>query len=114
MQVCADQIVGEPDASGAVQFSEARVGRARLERVCVRNRGLAPVPAAAPPGVPAPCHWKRNVPRLEACRVTLRGRSEFDARDVTIAGDVAFEVPDGYRMEARPFRTPCLRLRARE
>lgn len=99
MQIRADNIVGEADTAGAVRFSESRVGRARLERVTVRNRGLADTVAAAPAAGAMPCHWKRNVPRLEACSITLRGRSEFDARDVVIAGDAAFTVPDGYRME---------------
>lgn len=44
----------------------------------------------------------RQVDRHEACRVLLRGRSEFEARDVTLAGDLTFEVPDGYRMTVSP------------
>jgi len=70
MQIRADNIVGEADTAGAVRFSESRVGRARLERVTVRNRGLADTVAAAPAAAATPCHWKRNVPRLEACSIT--------------------------------------------
>ncbi len=36
--------------------------------------------------------------RKEALRITLHGQSEFEARDVTLAGDLSFDVPDGWRM----------------
>eukprot|EP00892_Ulva_mutabilis_P001452 jgi/Ulvmu1/11307/UM074_0022.1 len=99
--VHAEQPLGAPDADGAVRFSATHVGRARLEGVTIRNRGLDACAGAegGNGGGPPPCHWKRDVPRLEACQITLKGRSEFVARDVTIAGDAAFEVPDGQRCE---------------
>lgn len=48
-----------------------------------------------------PCFWKRKVPRAESCSILLRGRSEFVARGVVIAGNALFEVPDGQCMEVR-------------
>ena len=36
--------------------------------------------------------------RKEALRITLHGQAEFEARDVTLAGDLSFDVPDGWRM----------------
>lgn len=102
MQVHADQVVGEPDAEGAVEFSDTQVGRVRLERVTIRNGGGGG--ASGPPanGRRTPCHWKRDVPRAAACRIVLHGRSEFVARGVVIDGDVRFEVPDGQCWEVRP------------
>ena len=68
-----------------------RAGRVRLHNVRVANRG---VDWASKHNV----YWRHKVARHEACRILLRGRSEFEARDVTLAGDLTFEVPDGYRM----------------
>jgi hypothetical protein len=34
--------------------------------------------------------------------VRLRGNAEFDARDVTLSGDVMYDVPAGWRLSLRP------------
>ncbi|KAF8056255.1 UGP3 [Scenedesmus sp. PABB004] len=47
---------------------------------------------------PGNVYWQHRLCRHEACRVLLRGRSEFEAYDCTIRGDQTFEVPDGFRM----------------
>lgn len=45
--------------------------------------------------------WRHKVKRRESCRIHLIGRSEFEARNVTLKGDVEFTVPDGFRMIVR-------------
>ncbi len=39
-----------------------------------------------------------QVTRKEALRITVHGQAEFEAHDVTLTGDLAFDVPDGWRM----------------
>ena len=39
-----------------------------------------------------------QVQRHESCSISLHGRSEFSASDVSLRGDQSFEVPDGYKM----------------
>lgn len=98
LRVAADNVVGHADAaSGIATFSDA-CGRARFERVRVENAGVDY-------GAAGNCFWRQAVARRGSCTVLLRGRSEFDARDVTIAGDVTFEVPDGHRLEVRARRS---------
>eukprot|EP00775_Hariotina_reticulata_P001592 gene1592-1932_t len=47
---------------------------------------------------PGNVYWQHKVNRHEACRVILRGKSEFEAYDCRISGNQVFEVPDGCRM----------------
>lgn len=76
-----------------IAFSE-KCGRILLEDVTVVNKGID---WSHPENV----FWQHKVGRKEAMIVFLRGRSEFDARGVTLAGDCVFDVPDGYKMEVR-------------
>lgn len=112
VQIHAENVVGAADSSGTVRFSHTDAGRARLEDCTIRNQGIdrsnkgngsngkAHAGSSAPEASPeTPCFWKRKVPRAEACRIVLRGRSEFVARSVEITGDVLFEVLSGQRME---------------
>ena len=39
-----------------------------------------------------------QVTRRESARITLHGNAEFQASDVTLAGDCEFDVPAGQRM----------------
>ena len=66
-----------------------------MEGVTVRNKGVDWEASSSN------VYWKHDVKRHEALRVVLRGRSEFDARDVVIEGDRLFDVPDRCRMEVR-------------
>ncbi|KAL4457941.1 hypothetical protein ABPG75_012806 [Micractinium tetrahymenae] len=71
-------------------FSQ-RCGRLRLHNVRVANAG-------ADWGHPDNVWWRHSLVRREACTILLHGMSEFEARDVTLPGDLTFEVPDGCRM----------------
>ena len=71
-------------------FSEA-CGRVRLHNLTVRNAGIDWAD-------PSNSYWEHRVARRAACRVTLCGRSEFEARHATLSGDIRFVVPDGHRM----------------
>ena len=73
----------------------SRNGRARLEDVEVDNAGVAW-------GDPQNVLWRHRLSRREAAEFVLRGRSELDARGVTLRGGVRFEVPDGKRLVLRP------------
>jgi hypothetical protein len=63
----------------------------RLEDVRVDNAGVDY-------DAPSNRFWEHRVSRREACEIVLEGRSEFEARGVTISGAARFVVPDGYRM----------------
>ncbi len=39
-----------------------------------------------------------QVQRHESCSITLHGRSEFEASNVTLKGQQSFDVPNGYKM----------------
>ena len=93
LRLLADNAVGHRDPSGHTQFS-GDCARVRLENVSVSNRGIDY-------DAPKNCFWKRAVTRREACTVQLRGRSEFAAQDVTLRGNVHFEVPHGQSMMVR-------------
>jgi UTP---glucose-1-phosphate uridylyltransferase len=96
LRVLADQPVGHragAGGGGGVAFSDA-CARVRLEGVTVRNAGVDCAAAGT-------CFWKQAVARRERCDLVLRGRSEFVARGVTLAGDLEFEVPDGFCMTVR-------------
>ena len=73
----------------------SRNGRARLEDVEVDNAG---VEWGHPKNVP----WRHLLHRKEAAKFRLRGRSELDARGVTLRGGLSFEVPDGKSLVLRP------------
>lgn len=68
-----------------------RCGRIRLTNVTVVNAGID---WDSPDNV----YWRHMVSRRESARITLHGNAEFEASDVVLAGDCAFDVPAGYRM----------------
>ena len=39
-----------------------------------------------------------QVQRFESCRIHLHGRSEFEANNVTLKGNLSFDVPNGFKM----------------
>ena len=115
--------MGAPDSSGTIRFSHMHAARVRIEDCTITNQGVACYSSTSTQqsgegsdrdgqssggdieAVPdKPCFWKRKVPRSESCRIVLRGRSEFVARGIEIAGDALFEVPDGQCMEVRSFQ----------
>lgn len=69
----------------------SRCGRIKMVNVAVVNAGID---WSAKSNV----YWKHQVARKESCTITLHGRGEFEAHNVTIRGDVAFVVPDGHRL----------------
>lgn len=73
------------------------VGRVELENVKVENEG---VDWSHDGNV----YWKHEVFRKETCLIHLHGCSEFTAKDVTLTGNLEFDVPDGHRMEV--FKDP--------
>lgn len=77
-------------AESRLVFSQ-QCGRLRLHNVRVQNAG---VEWAHPDNV----WWRHSLARTEACRINLHGASEFEARDVTLSGDLCFDVPHGHRM----------------
>lgn len=86
----ADDVMGWKDANGVITYDTDHCGRCTLVNVKVRNGGAAPFD-----GIDA---WRHNWTRAEALRITLHGDGEFIAEDVTLEGDVHFEVPDGHRL----------------
>ena len=89
-----------PNSDSPVLESErlvysSRNGRVRLEGVEVDNAGVEW-------GNAKNVLWRHLLSRKETAKFRLRGRSELDARGVTLRGDVSFEVPDGKRLVLRP------------
>jgi len=74
-----------------LQFSDDECGRVKLHNVIFINQGIDWTDGTN-------VYWKGRVNRKESCSIILKGRSEFEARDVTIDGNVVFEVPHGYKM----------------
>ena len=103
LRVLADHVTGHSEACTAAGGGAApqqvtvfsdQCARVRLERVCVSNAGIDPA-------APDTTFWKQRVHRREACCIELQGRSEFEARDVTLSGDLHLVVPPGQRMMVR-------------
>ncbi|PSC72756.1 nucleotide-diphospho-sugar transferase [Micractinium conductrix] len=78
------------EAEARLVYSQ-RCGRLRLHNVRVMNVG---VEWAHPDNV----WWRHSLVRREACRITLHGNSEFEARGVTLSGNLHYVVPAGHRM----------------
>jgi hypothetical protein len=112
VQVHAENVTGAAGGKDSVKFSATDAARIRLEDVTIVNEGISSphFRTDSPQDAEqegegegsAACFWKRAVDRKEACRIVLRGRSEFVARGVQLKGDVEWEVPEGYCMEVRP------------
>lgn len=91
--VKSDSIMGK-HVDGILRYSRDNCARIFLENVKIKNRG---VDFENPHNI----FWRHKVKRRESCRIHLIGRSEFEARDVTLKGDLEFNVPDGFRMIVR-------------
>ena len=89
-------MVGENGEEGGkkLMYSD-RCGRIRLHDVRVNNRG---VDWEDPNNV----YWRHRVARTECCKIVLNGSAQFEARGVTLEGDLSFEVPDGCVMMVEP------------
>lgn len=84
----------DPEEQPRLVYSD-RCGRVLLDNVTVQNVGIDW-------HHPGNVYWQHKVQRHEAMRILLRGRSEFEARNVRFTGNVTFEVPDGFRMVVSP------------
>eukprot|EP00741_Cyanophora_paradoxa_P017206 tig00000202_g16618.t1 len=88
----AENVVGAPERPGGpVRMDDARAGRCTLRNVRVRNAGVRY-------DAPESCFWQARVTRGERALVRIRGNGEFHAEDVTLSGDVVYQVPDGCRV----------------
>lgn len=90
LEVEAANIIGHLDSKKLLKYSE-HVGRCSLQGVVVRNRGLDW----------SSCYtdlWKGRVLHKESLKITLQGNAEFHAKDVTLEGNLHFEVPENYAM----------------
>jgi hypothetical protein len=86
----ADNILGKKDPRGQIVYDDANSGKCTLINVTVRNLGVE--------NPSLEDIWKRSVTRHEALHILLQGNAEFYAEDVTLEGDVYFEVPNGHRL----------------
>lgn len=91
--VKSDSIMGK-SVDGILRYSRDNCARVFLENVKIKNKGID---FENPHNI----FWRHKVKRRESCRIHLIGRSEFEARNVTLKGDVEFTVPDGFRMIVR-------------
>lgn len=92
--VTADSVMGRKE-NGVLKYSRNECARISLENVIVKNKGID---FESPHNI----FWRHRVKRKESCRIHLDGRSEFEARNITLTGDQEFNVPDGYRMIVSP------------
>ncbi|KAG9453564.1 hypothetical protein H6P81_006468 [Aristolochia fimbriata] len=69
-----------------------RCGRCKLQNIRVLNKG---VDWTSDENV----YWKHELRRCETCKVILHGNAEFEAIDVTLQGNLLFEVPDGHKLQ---------------
>jgi hypothetical protein len=102
--VTSDSIMGEL-VGGKLMYDREKCGRILLDNVKVENVGIDY-------DNPHNVFWRHRVARKEMCHIHLKGRSEFEARDVTLAGNKEYIVPDGYRMTVRSGANgePCVEL----
>jgi UTP---glucose-1-phosphate uridylyltransferase len=86
----AEAIVGRENDQGMLAFDEDHCGKCTLINVKVRNQGREEVPVHDV--------WRCQYERKEALHITLRGNAEFFAENVTLEGDVHFDVPEEHRL----------------
>ena len=77
-------------ATGLLHYGD-QCARVRLSNVAVANAGVNYADESN-------VLWAGRVARTESCTITLEERSEFDAQDVTLAGNLSFHVPAGCRL----------------
>eukprot|EP00210_Caulerpa_lentillifera_P005907 g5647.t1 len=101
--IISDNISGHLEAQSAAKTNDysgnssrllysSHVGRVELKNVRVKNKGIDW-------SYDGNVYWKHEVSRKELCLIHLNGCSEFEARDVTLTGNLNFNVPDGHRLE---------------
>jgi len=86
----AESIFGKKDPRGLIVYDDASCGKCTLINVKVRNLGVEKSSLES--------IWRRSVNRHETLHILLHGNAEFYAEDVTLEGDVHFEVPHGHRL----------------
>ena len=94
LSVQASDLMG-PIADGSVVFDDNKCGRCRLRNVKVINKGVDWKDASN-------VYWSASISRIERASIVIHGSGEFDAKDVTISGDVSYVVPSGKRLSLRP------------
>uniref|UniRef100_A0A1J3EFQ4 UDP-sugar pyrophosphorylase n=1 Tax=Noccaea caerulescens TaxID=107243 RepID=A0A1J3EFQ4_NOCCA len=101
VQVDGSLIITADNAMGSTTINEngepilqygLRCGRCKLHNVKVVNQGIDW-------NSKSNVYWRNDVNRLEACKIILHGKGEFEASNVTIQGNQVFEVPDGHRLK---------------
>jgi UTP---glucose-1-phosphate uridylyltransferase len=90
----ADHIMGRKDPHGVILYDSAHTGKCSLINVSVKNKGLE-----SSQREPA---WKRKTTRSEALHITLHGNAEFFAENVSLEGEMQFDVPNGHRLVIYP------------
>ncbi len=91
LHVIAERIIGHPDPDGVILYSE-RVGRCRMHRVTIENRGIDLTAQNI--------YWKGEIERCELCEIIIHGEAEFVAEDVVLRGPLKIEVEEGTRLIA--------------
>ncbi len=86
----ADAPMGKRDGYGILRYNSAQAGKCTLLNVSVKNAGadLSDV---------SDC-YKRAYKRNESLRIVIHGNGEFLAENVTLTGDMEFEVPENHRL----------------
>jgi hypothetical protein len=88
----SDAPMGMKSENGILDFSKPG-GRCVLHNVTVRNRGIDLRAHQV--------YWRNEISRKECCKILLHGSSEFEARNVTLSGNLLIEVEDGFRLIAQ-------------
>ncbi len=86
LSIVADLPMGQLNSQGKLEYSD-RGGRCRLINVAVVNQGLLE---------PSSSCWKSDLKEGKGCEIILHGDSEFEARDLTLSGDLHIEVEEGF------------------
>ena len=86
----AETLMGKEDNNGLLKFDSDHCGKCNLINVKVKNLGRENVSFNEV--------WKCQYARKEALRITLHENAEFFAENVTLEGDVHFDVPEGHRL----------------
>lgn len=86
----ADAPMGKRDGYGILRYNSAQSGKCTLLNVFIKNAGadLSDI---------SNC-YQRSYERQESLRIVIHGNGEFLAENVTLLGDMEFEVPENRRL----------------
>jgi len=94
LSIVASDVMG-PLSDGSIVFDDDQCGRCRLQNVKITNKGIDWKNKSN-------VYWSATISRVERASIVIHGSGEFDAKDVTISGDVSYVVPKGKRLSLRP------------